>query len=251
MGKSSNRPEAYTHLFAEQIAALGPRNQSRIRQSSVAVVGVGGLGTAVSHLLAQSGIGELVPIDPQRLTADNFNRSAAMTAADIGTPKAVFLARFLGRRHHLRVRPVVASVDSADAAAAIKNTTIVCCCSNTLRSRLASAQLAMRAGLVHVSAGVADARHRRAGNVLFWNPTATRLACEGCFSNRSVRSRGVVLPGVAAAVAAISAKLVLEACINTPSDGSNLFLLDLDRFSLDALSVLGRPDCPLLQHATT
>jgi hypothetical protein len=250
MRKSSNRPDSYTSLFTDQIAALGVRNQSRIRRSSVAIVGVGGLGTAVSQLLAQSGIGELILIDPQKLTPDNFNRSAAMTATDIGMPKVVFLARFLGRRHHLRVRHVVASAESADAAAAVKHANIVCCCSNTPAGRIASARLAMRAGLVYVSAGVADARHRRAGNVLFWNPTNTRLACEGCFSttHAAVASPGLVLPEVATAVGAISVKVILGACTNATSGRSNLFLLDLDRFSLDALLVLGRPDCPLHRH---
>jgi len=109
----------------------------------------------------------------------------------------------------------------------------------------------MRAGLVHVSAGVADARQRRAGNVLLWSPAGATLACEGCFSSVSrFRSRGLVLPNVATAVGAIGARLILDACTGTPSEGSNLFLLDLDRFSLDALLVMGRPDCSLHRHTT-
>ncbi len=243
---------SYTAFFREQIPAVGHRNQHRLRRLSVAIVGVGGVGSIVAQFLALSGVGELILIDPQAVEISNFNRSIAMSVADVGSPKAKVLANSLGRRPHLRVRPVVASIESAEAQEGLNNADVVCCCSNSVGSRLTTARAAMERGLTCVSAGVADARSTLTARVLVWKPLST-LACEGCFQpfdttqERVTRSsRGVVLPTVAGVVGAIAAHAIIEPFLLLEGAKThNLCLVDMTTFSVESLIVRKRNGCCL------
>ena len=62
----------------------------------MAVVGAGGLGSAVVALLAHLGVGHLTLVDPDRVEPSNLNRLLGATAADAqaGSPKVEVLARY-------------------------------------------------------------------------------------------------------------------------------------------------------------
>ncbi|MBP7087029.1 MAG: ThiF family adenylyltransferase, partial [Methanomassiliicoccales archaeon] len=51
--------------YARQLAipGFGPQAQERLSQASVAIVGVGGLGSPVCQYLAAAGVGKLILID--------------------------------------------------------------------------------------------------------------------------------------------------------------------------------------------
>lgn len=70
---------------------------SVLREKSVAVVGCGSLGAHVATLLAQSGIGRLVLVDPQVLKAANVSRHP-LGAPYVGRSKVGGLAEEIGRR---------------------------------------------------------------------------------------------------------------------------------------------------------
>ncbi len=60
--------------FERQIALFGGKGQERIEETSVVVVGIGGLGTHVVQQLALLGVRRLTLIDPQELDDTNLNR---------------------------------------------------------------------------------------------------------------------------------------------------------------------------------
>jgi len=62
--------------FARNIALFGEQGQQRLRETSVAVVGIGGLGTQVVQQLAFLGVGHFTLIDPEQLDTTNRNRYA-------------------------------------------------------------------------------------------------------------------------------------------------------------------------------
>lgn len=61
--------------------------QARLRESRIAVLGVGGLGGWAAWSLACTGIGEMWLIDGDRVEASNLNRQILYTEADIGLLK--------------------------------------------------------------------------------------------------------------------------------------------------------------------
>ena len=62
---------------------LGPNSPEILRQSRVGVVGLGGGGSHVCQQLAHVGIGKIIAVDPDRITATNLNRLVGGTWFDV------------------------------------------------------------------------------------------------------------------------------------------------------------------------
>lgn len=83
---------------------VGEAGQQRLEDASVAIVGVGGLGSAVALYLAAAGVGHIGLIDDQRIDLSNLNRQVLYSEPDIGKPKVEVAAqRLLAIDPHLRV----------------------------------------------------------------------------------------------------------------------------------------------------
>jgi molybdopterin/thiamine biosynthesis adenylyltransferase len=86
-------PTDNTH--ARQAAAFGVPFVHKLQSLRVAVIGLGGTGSPTATLLARSGIGELVLIDPDDLEESNLNRVRGAARHEVGENKAVILARYI------------------------------------------------------------------------------------------------------------------------------------------------------------
>lgn len=67
---------------------IGEAGQEALLQSSVLVLGAGGLGSAAIAYLAAAGIGRIGIIEPDRVELSNLQRQVLFEQADIGRPKA-------------------------------------------------------------------------------------------------------------------------------------------------------------------
>lgn len=68
--------------------SISPEEQLKLASSKVAVIGAGGIGGHVIHLLARMGIGRLVVVDFDTFDETNLNRQLFCTSDSIGRPKA-------------------------------------------------------------------------------------------------------------------------------------------------------------------
>ncbi len=68
------RPSPYEH-------------QRRLKEARVAILGLGGTGSATAMSLAAAGVGSLLCVDFDRVEASNLNRQLLYTEDDIGRPK--------------------------------------------------------------------------------------------------------------------------------------------------------------------
>ncbi|HEU0025004.1 MAG TPA: TOMM precursor leader peptide-binding protein [Thermoleophilaceae bacterium] len=76
---------------------LGASNhQDRLRNSRVALLGLGGLGSWAGYALVCCGIGELLLVDGDVVEPSNFNRQILYRERDVGRPKAAAAADALG-----------------------------------------------------------------------------------------------------------------------------------------------------------
>ena len=66
---------------------IGEEGQRRLAASSVLIVGLGGLGSAVAPCLAGAGVGRLGLADPDRVSASNLPRQTLYTESQLGRPK--------------------------------------------------------------------------------------------------------------------------------------------------------------------
>ena len=77
------------YLRQQIFAEIGKQGQSKLGKSSVAVVGLGALGSVSSELLARAGIGKLILIDRDVVELSNLQRQSLYGESDVGKPKAL------------------------------------------------------------------------------------------------------------------------------------------------------------------
>jgi sulfur-carrier protein adenylyltransferase/sulfurtransferase len=84
------RGEIVIERYARQISVpeIGAAGQSRLGQTSVLVVGAGGLGNAVLQYLSAAGIGHLIIVDHDRVEESNLHRQPLYRTRDLGSLKA-------------------------------------------------------------------------------------------------------------------------------------------------------------------
>ena len=83
-------------IYERQIRLFGYEGQLKLVKSSVAIVGIGGLGSHIVQQLAHLGVGQLTLIDDDLLDDTNFNRLIGLNCNDaIGTPKVDILKRLI------------------------------------------------------------------------------------------------------------------------------------------------------------
>ena len=75
--------------YNRNILFFGKAGQERLTSASVAVIGIGGLGSHVVQQLALLGIGKFILIDPEEIDKTNRNRYIGVRDDDPipGTPK--------------------------------------------------------------------------------------------------------------------------------------------------------------------
>uniref|UniRef100_A0A5K1K789 Probable 3-oxoacyl-[acyl-carrier-protein] reductase oxidoreductase (EC) n=1 Tax=Ganoderma boninense TaxID=34458 RepID=A0A5K1K789_9APHY len=97
---SNGVPLAYDEeLVREQLARnyafFGDEGMARIRESTVVIVGCGGVGSWAAVMLARSGVKKLRLVDFDQVTLSSLNRHATAMLADVGTPKVKCIERTL------------------------------------------------------------------------------------------------------------------------------------------------------------
>lgn len=103
-----------------QVRGKEAEAQARLRNSSVTILGVGGLGTHVAWNLAACGIGELHLVDGDVVELTNLNRQLFYTPADVGRRKVEVAAeRLRDFDPHLRLRTTHQYLESVDDIRAV------------------------------------------------------------------------------------------------------------------------------------
>lgn len=87
-------------LFKRQItlSEMGESGQEKLQNTSVLVVGCGGLGSPIAVYLASSGIGKLHLVDFDTVDITNLHRQVFYSLDDVGKPKAAVLRTFIKQR---------------------------------------------------------------------------------------------------------------------------------------------------------
>lgn len=76
------------HQFSRNELAIGPEGLAIMKRSTVAVLGIGGVGSFAAEALGRSGIGRIVMIDKDVVDITNVNRQIHALLSTVGQPKA-------------------------------------------------------------------------------------------------------------------------------------------------------------------
>lgn len=136
--------------WARQIAipGFGAVGQEKLKNSKVAVLGLGGVGGPAALYLTASGIGSLLLVDGDVVEASNLNRQILFSFSDLGHPKAQAAARcLLSHNPELNVEAVEKRVEERDLHQLLKGCHIVLDCFDRNRDRLAVDRVCLRQGI--------------------------------------------------------------------------------------------------------
>jgi molybdopterin/thiamine biosynthesis adenylyltransferase len=147
--------DAELERYARQIVLreIGGVGQKKLKAAKVAVIGAGGIGSAVIPALAGAGIGRLTIIDDDVVELANLHRQPLFGEADSGRPKAELAAEFAGRlNRHVSVRPVQQRIVAGNAAELLAGQDLVIDGSDNFATRLAVSDSCVALGIPLVSA---------------------------------------------------------------------------------------------------
>jgi tRNA threonylcarbamoyladenosine dehydratase len=76
------------HQFSRNELAIGKEGLTTLKNSTVAVLGIGGVGSFAAEALARSGVGRLLLVDKDNVDITNVNRQIHALLSTVGQPKA-------------------------------------------------------------------------------------------------------------------------------------------------------------------
>ena len=83
------------HRFSRTELLVGPQGLDRLKNSSVAIFGLGGVGSFAAEALCRAGIGRLVIVDFDDICLTNVNRQLHALDGTVGKAKALMMAERL------------------------------------------------------------------------------------------------------------------------------------------------------------
>ena len=97
------------YIRQEIFNEMGKKGQQKLRKSTVAIVGLGALGSVSANLLARAGIGKLILIDRDIVELSNLQRQNLFDESDVGKPKA-----FCTKEHLIEINSDIEIVSVID-----------------------------------------------------------------------------------------------------------------------------------------
>jgi adenylyltransferase/sulfurtransferase len=222
--------------YARQIVLpqVGGVGQRRLKAASVAVVGAGGIGSAVIPSLAGAGIGRLTIIDDDVVDRTNLQRQPIFRDDQVGQPKAQLAANFVRSLNpNVEVAAVEQRLTTDNAEAILGGHDLVIDGSDNFATRLTVGDTLTRLQIPLVSAAAVQFQ----GQVALFRGWEPDKPCYRCFvggdperPEATCAEQGVLgaLTGVMGSLAALEA---IRACAPFGEDSAGKLLL------VDALSL--------------
>jgi molybdopterin/thiamine biosynthesis adenylyltransferase len=147
-----NLPERYRKNYK----SLSVEDQARLRQSTAAIVGCGGLGGSIAEEFSRLGIGNLILVDGDRIEESNLNRQLFSTESNIGQLKVEAARdRLNAVNSGINLKLINDWFDEDNAAELFKGACIVCDALDSINRRVSLERACHRLGLPLVYAGIA------------------------------------------------------------------------------------------------
>ena len=176
--RSSNSPMIIKSedYFSREVAipSIGREGLQKLQSLSVAIVGVGGVGSSAAYFLAKSGIGHLKLIDQDIVESTNLARLHSATSEDLFHPKVEVLADRLSEPGKwCEIEPIIETLTDRNADGLLRDVDLIFDGLDNFRTRYILNKY-VRTGIPYLfTSAVADQAH-----LALLNPP--RTACLEC-----------------------------------------------------------------------
>lgn len=242
MSLSDEELERYQrHIVLPQLGGVG---QQKLKRAKIAIIGAGGIGSAVIPGLAGAGLGKLTIIDCDKVELSNLHRQPLFAAADEGQSKAVLAAKFVKKLNHfVEADPKVERIGIKNAGQLLLGHDLVIDGSDNFATRLAVSDAAVELGIPLISAAAVQFQ----GQVGLF----VQKPCYRCFVGDAFDSDDCdncselgVLGALSAAVGSFAALLAINSIVGIGEDqAGKLHLFDGEKLSWRAIRIPADPAC--------
>jgi adenylyltransferase/sulfurtransferase len=229
------------HIVLPQVGGVGQR---RLKAASVAVVGAGGIGSAVIPALAGAGVGRLTIIDDDVVELANLHRQPLFRERDAGYSKADLALQFVQRLNRfVEAKPVQERVGRDNASRLLAGHDLVIDGSDNFATRLAVSDACVELGAPLLSAAAVQFQ----GQVgLFRGRPCYRCFVGNAFDSDECDNCAElgVLGALTATVGSFAALLAVNMVAGVGADAAGkLHLFDGETLSWRAIAIPADPGC--------
>jgi molybdopterin/thiamine biosynthesis adenylyltransferase len=169
-----------------QAAALGEAGIVALRQSTVAIVGVGGAGSQTAEMLAHAGVGQLILVDGDAVEDVNLSRTHGTSPESLGQSKVASALAMVERiSPETLVVPISEPFPSKHLLATLRDVDVLVACVDNVHPRNELNRYALRYGipLVDVGTTITPEPFRVDGHLSLVMPEGHCLRCAGHVSD--------------------------------------------------------------------
>ena len=131
---------------------IGIEGQEKIMNTSISIIGCGGLGTTAAQYLTMSGIGEILLIDDDSVSLSNLNRQTLFSEKDLGKSKAEVLKKNLKKiNSKSKFKSQTSRVNKKNISKFLEQYNIILDCSDNFETRYLINQYAFQKRKILVS----------------------------------------------------------------------------------------------------
>ena len=242
MTLSDQELERYArHIVLPQVGGVGQR---KLKAASVAVVGAGGIGSAVIPALAGAGVGRLTIVDDDVVELTNLHRQPLFAETDAGRPTADLAAAFVHKLNRfVDAHPVRERIGAGNAARVLVGNDLVIDGSDNFATRLAVSDACVALGVPLLSAAAVQFQ----GQVgLFRSKPCFRCFVGDAFDADDCDNCAElgVLGALTATVGSFAALLAVNAIVGVGAEQSGqVQLFDGEKLAWRAIRIPADPNC--------
>ncbi|ELZ5941383.1 ThiF family adenylyltransferase [Providencia vermicola] len=231
---------------------IGPEGQTKLKNSKVLIVGLGGLGAPASLYLTAAGVGELWLADHDELHLSNLQRQVLYGTEDIPQSKAKLASERLQHLNPLVTTHVLQKkLDSQSLLPLVKQVDLVLDCCDNMATRHAVNEACVIANKTLVSGSAVGF----GGQLMVLEPPFNH-GCYACLypdqtePQRNCRTAGVLGP-VVGVIGTLQALEAIKLLVGLPSSLSGkLRLFDGKQQQWNTLQLTPSIQCPICREET-
>ena len=243
--------EYFLEKYSRQIIMeqIGVEGQKRIYNSSICIVGCGGLGTSAAQYLSMSGIGKLTLIDDDSIVLSNLNRQTLFTEKDIGASKSKVLSEKIKRiNKSIIVNYYQEKVKEDNIDMYLGNCEIILDCTDNFESRLIINKFCHNKKKILISAALQNFDIQA---FIFSSWSSPKNPCYKCIfpnldtnENLSCDEMGIIA-SVAGLGGIIQANLAVNHILNLKSNFKEIILLDSSKLDIKKIKIEKNKNCDI------
>ena len=245
-----NDDDRATYQWQLWVNDFGEAGQAKLKQASVMISRVGGVGSVVAYELAAAGVGHLILAHAGNVKPSDLNRQLLMTHDWIGKPRIESIERrLLELNPRLKITAVNQNVDQSNVKSLVDQADLIVDCAPLFPERFAMNDEAVQQGKPIIE----SAMFEMDANITTMIPGQT--ACLRCLTPEAPpawRRQFPVFGAVSGTVACLAATEAIKLISGIGKPLTNEMLrMDLRNMRFQKFQIQRREDCAVCGHLSS